>query len=187
MSKDKHYKFEKYIDLCIDYGIDIENRVINFTGDLEEGYFSVFDFAMTHMEKASQAGIVIKINSFGGEVYELFAIIARMKESPRKITTKGYGKCMSAALTLLCSGDKRLMSKYAWGMHHPVLYGIPTDSHPLQKEFIKQADREEEFRLRFMADHSTITYSAWKKLTKIADSYLTPDKCLEIGIVDQLF
>lgn len=180
-------KEEKLIDLCIDYGIDLENRIINFTGDLEEGYFSIFDFAMTRLEQSSRKAITFKINTCGGDTYECFALVARLKESPCQIITKAYGKCMSSGFVLLASGDKRLMSKYCQAMHHSVQYGLIKESHPNAKLFVEQAEKEEIIRLKYLESVSNISLTKWKKLTTNSDKYLTADECLKIGIVDQLF
>lgn len=186
-TKSDFSKEEKLIDLCLDYGIDLKNRVINFTGDLEEGYFSIFDFAMTRMESESRKAIVFKINTYGGDTHECMALIARIKESNCQIVTKAYGKCMSSGLVLLASGDKRLASKFCTVMHHPVSYNTGNEKHPINKAYLKQMDVEEEMRLKYLAEVTNTTYAKWKKLSTPIDVYLTAQKCLEMGVIDEIF
>lgn len=186
-AKSDFSKEEKLIDLCLEHGIDLVNRVITFCGDLEEGYFAIFDFALTRMEKESRKSITIKINTYGGDTHECMALVARIKESNCHIVTKAYGKCMSSGLVLLASGDKRLVSKYCTVMHHPVSYDTGDDKHPVNEAYVKQIAKEEEKRLRYLAEVTETSYAKWKKITNPLDHYLTAEECVEMGIANEVF
>lgn len=186
-TKNDFSKEEKYIDLCLEHGIDIDNRVINFTGDLEEGYFQFFDFALTKMESINGKGITIKINTFGGSTYESFALVARLKESKCQIITKAYGKCMSAGFLILAAGDKRLASKYCTMMHHGCAYSHPNDKYVQHKDYTNQVNREEEMRFKLLAELTDKTQSYWKKTAQYIDTYYTSEECLKLGVIDEIF
>lgn len=180
-------KEEKLIDLCIEYGIDLTNRVINFTGDLEEGYFQLFDFAMTYMEKVSGKGITIKINTEGGDVYESMALVARIRESKCQIITKAYGKCMSSGFLLLAAGDKRLASRWVTIMHHGVSYNMALDKHKHNKDYLVQVEREERMRFLLLEELTSMDFIYWKESAQYKDTYYSPEECLQMGVIDEIF
>lgn len=186
-TKSDFSKEDKYIDLCLDKGIDFTNRIITLDEDIDEGHFNLFEFALSKMEKESKKAITIKINSDGGCTYTTFAIIARLQESKCQIVTKCYGRAFSAAFLLLASGDKRLMSKHAWGMHHSCNYELKRDKNPNHKITVEQTDREELEANVFLAEHSNIELESWSKMSEFKDHYFSAEECLEMGVIDEIY
>jgi ATP-dependent Clp protease protease subunit len=174
------------LDTLFNQGLDLEHRVITLEGEIETGYFSFVDAALSALELLDDTPITIRINTPGGSVYDGLAIIGRMEQSPCDIITEGFGAVMSMGCHIHAAGDKRRMSKHAIYMYHCSSYGV-ADRHSQIKHVVKQNEKEETRMAKFMAERSKKPWSYWKKLGADTDAYLTPDELLEIGIVDEIF
>lgn len=175
------------IDTLFNQGLNIEQRVITIEGEIETGYFSFLDAALSTLELLDEeAPITLRISTPGGSVYDGNAIIARMEMSPCDIITEGFGHVMSMGTAILAAGDTRRISRHAVFMYHCSSYGV-ADKHSQVKQFVKQAEKEEVRAAKFMAERSKKPWAWWKKLGSDTDAYLTPEELLEIGIVDEIF
>jgi len=186
-TKSDFSKEEKYIDLCLERGIDLENRIIKIYEEIEEGLDSAVEFGLNKMEKQSKKAITIKINSDGGCTYTAFNIISRLQESKCQIITKCAGRAYSSAFLILAAGDKRLMSKYSWGLHHACSYDAEKQKHPSHKVSVEQTDREELKANQFLAEHSTTKLDKWCEMSQFKDHFFSPEECLEMGVIDEIY
>lgn len=64
--------------------------------------------------------IKLMINTFGGEVYEAFALIDLINKSITPIHTYGIGSVMSSGLPILLAGKRRFAYKLCTFMYHEV-------------------------------------------------------------------
>jgi ATP-dependent Clp endopeptidase proteolytic subunit ClpP len=175
------------LEFCFDRGINFKDRIIQITGEIvDQATFDYLDAAMTEMERGTKKGITIKINSPGGSVYEALAMVGRIERSKCHVTTECYGHAMSAASLLLIAGDKRIMSRRAWFMHHEISTGARGTVTEM-KEFIQQISRELDSWAECMADYSSESKEFWLKAAHKQDFYLNAEECLKLGIVDELF
>lgn len=170
----------------IGWNVDIKNRVIRLTTDIDTELFDIVDAGLTELESISKKTVTIRISSYGGGVYEALAIIGRMEKSPCRIVTEGYGPIMSAATAILASGNERRMSRRAWFMHHESSYGIE-GRHNEIKHYVKQQDREEQDWAALMEELTGTPKQFWLTQGKTTDQYFTPQQCLQLNIVDKLF
>jgi ATP-dependent protease ClpP protease subunit len=184
------------LDLSLNQGIDLKNRTIRITGHIgdpggfnsEEEYFDYnhLEVALTQLESQSPTSpITIKINSFGGSVYEALAIVGRLKSSPCQIITEGYGAIMSAATLILMCADVRKISRYAVSMFHSAQYGLQGD-HENIKEQVIQAEKEEKLWANYYAEFSNRSPAWWLKRIKKTEYYPTADEMLQLGAVDEI-
>lgn len=60
------------------------------------------------------------VNSFGGEVYDAFGIIAAIDASETPVHTYAYGSVMSAALPVFLAGKKRFIHPLCTFMYHEI-------------------------------------------------------------------
>lgn len=169
-----------------DEGVDFQRREIRLVGDVDEDMFKLLDAAMSCMETESKSSITIKINSHGGYIYQAMAIVGRIRESKCKIVTKGYGPIMSAATLILASGDRRMISKHSWFMHHEMSYGLQ-GRHSELKAAVTQSEREEVQWAGWMEEFSGRPKDFWLKTGVGIDIYFTAEQLLETGVVDELF
>lgn len=179
------------LEYAFNRGVDLDNRIIQLTEDIEDHHFCLFDSAMTVMETMNKKAITIKINSYGGDVYTALGIIGRMFECQRKkikIHTKGYGKIMSASTAILAAGDKRSISRLAEFMHHESSYELPGPARESEHEqALKESLNLSEKWCALMTELTGISKHHWQRWGKGKDYYFTPDRCLELNIVDEVF
>jgi ATP-dependent Clp protease protease subunit len=69
--------------------------------------------------------IKLVVNSFGGVIYDGFALIGVIENSITSIHTYCYGYAMSMGLPIFASGHRRFASKYATFMYHESLNSYP--------------------------------------------------------------
>jgi ATP-dependent Clp protease protease subunit len=187
-----------HLDTNLDHGIDFENRIIRVTGSIGdcsspltgggEDYFdfNLLDIAMTKMETESTAlPITIKVNSEGGLVYEAFAMIGRIKNSPCTIITEGYGCVMSAATLILMAGDIRKLSRFCCTMFHAMQYGT-NGAHDDIKEHVAQAEKEMKQLAKYYEEFSTQNASFWTRKIKKKEYYPTAEEMLSHGAIDEV-
>lgn len=179
--------FELKTEVALKYGINLQARSIQLTGEIDGEMFNLIDSALTLLEEQSKAGITIKINSQGGALYEALAIVGRMKASKCKITTEGYGSIMSAAALIMSAGDKRRMSSYATFMFHEAS-GEHEGTIKQLKHNVKQLEREWDIWCGYMDKFSACTKEFWLSQGLLGeDLYLTAGECFTHGVVDEVF
>ena len=174
------------LEYAFNRGVDLENRVIQLTEDIDDHHFDFFDSAMTTLEAMNKKTITIKINSYGGDAYTALGIIGRMMESKCRLHTKGYGKIMSASTAILAAGHKRSMSRLAEFMHHESSYAVEGRHSEIQHE-VKMSQNLSEKWCSLMSELTGIPKQYWMQQGKGKDFYLSPDKCLDLNIVDEIF
>jgi ATP-dependent protease ClpP protease subunit len=170
----------------VGWNVDVKNRVIRITTDIDTELFDIVDAGLTELESISKKAITIRISSYGGGVYEALAIIGRMEKSKCKIITEGYGPIMSAATAILAAGNERRMSRRAWFMHHESSYGIE-GRHNEIKHYVKQQEREENDWAKLMEELTGTNKNFWITEGKNIDRYFSAQECLQLNIVDKLF
>lgn len=174
------------MEYAFDHGVDLKNRVINLTGDIDEAQFQKVEAAMTLMESENRTTITIKINSCGGEVYQALAIIGRLTSSKCRIITEGYGHIMSAATMILACGDRRKISKYAFFMHHESSYEA-SGKHSEIKDFVIQAEKEEICWAKWMSSFTRKDEDFWKNTGVRTDAYFSAEELASLGVADEVF
>lgn len=174
------------LEYSFSWGVDLKNRVIRITEDIDQDLFSFIDSALTTLEGINRKGITIKISSYGGEVHSALSIVARIQESTCRIHTKGYGTIMSAATAILASGDKRSMSRLAQFMHHESQIYVEGGLDEAKNE-LRQHEKEEILWNRLMFELTGVPETYWATRGIGKNYYCDADKCLELNIVDETF
>lgn len=174
------------LQYSFDWGVDIENRVIRISGEIDTGYFDYLDAALCELEHQSKGAITLRINCPGGSVYEALAMAARIRACKRQIITEGYGHIMSAATLLLASGDKRRMSHLAHFMHHESSYGLE-GNHAYIKNEVAQAEREHKQWARVMEELTGTAAEYWEVEGVSTNAYFDAETCKDLGIIDEIF
>lgn len=174
---------DSLLHYAVEQGINLASRTIILDRDIEKGSFQFISSRLSLLESSPEP-IVLEIKSEGGDIYEAMAIVGRMRQSPCKITTIGYGQIMSAAVAILAAGHTRLISRYSWGLHHEMYTDMEGKIKDLQIE-LAQRRREEEKWAEVMEEFTNTPKQLWLELQK-EESYLTPEQCLQYGIVDKI-
>jgi ATP-dependent protease ClpP protease subunit len=157
-----------YIDICALTILQL-NKAINDLNEPGECYPEIW----------------IHINSYGGNVYDALAAVDTIKDSPTPIITIIEGIAASAASMISVAGDKRYIRS-----NGTVLI------HQIRNEFSgKKSDMEDDFENIKALDNKMIdlyvanTNLRRSEIQKIFKNELEfgAVKCLEMGIVDEIY
>jgi|TARA_R100001163_G_C5013690_1_gene158757 ATP-dependent Clp protease protease subunit len=129
--------------------------------------------------------INLMINSPGGEIHEMMGIIDYLNSLNIKINTICRGKAFSAAAVILTLGSgTRMMSRNSTIMFHQassMISGKLTDV-TATVDFVKKVEQD----IYTMLSEKTKKDAGWWKDHMRSDLYLTADKALEYGVIDQI-
>ncbi len=161
-------------------------RVNKFTEDSA----AEFQRKMAMAHNTGQEIIPVIIDSYGGQVYSLMAMISAIKNSELPVATIIEGKAMSCGALLFSFGTEghRYMDPYATVMIHDVSAGAIGKIEEL-KANSEEANRLNEQVFKMMAQN--IGKSDKYFLKRIhekghADWYLTPQECKKINLANHL-
>lgn len=174
------------LEYAFEHNVNFKERIITISREIDEVEFDRIDNALTELESQNRQSVTIRINSPGGEVYQALAIIGRLRRSPCRIVTEGYGHVMSAATLILAAGDKRRISSYSFFMHHEASYGVE-GRHSQIKDYVKQADREENKWAQWMSEFTKKDKAFWLKHGVGSDAYFEAEELISLGVVDEVF
>lgn len=176
------------LEYAFNYGVDLENRIIRLTEDIQEYHFDMFDCALTALENESRKSVTLRLSSYGGDMYTALAIIARMRNSKvAGFITEGYGKIMSGATAILAAGDKRSISNLTHVMHHEPSYEIEYDKHSNIQREVKESETLSQLWASLFSELTGLPKQFWYEKAKTHDFYMTPEQCLQYNIVDEVF
>lgn len=176
------------LEYSFNYGVDLENRIIRLTEDIQEFHFDMFDSALTALENESRKTVTLRLSSYGGDMYAALAIIGRMRNSKvAGFITEGYGKIMSGATAILAAGDKRSISSLTHVMHHEPSYEIGYDKHSNIQQEVKESETLSQMWASLFSELTGLPKQFWYEKGKTHDFYMSPDQCLRYNIVDEVF
>ena len=170
-----------------EYGVDIKNRIIKLTGEVDEFMWDILDSGLNQLEHSKEK-ITIRINSPGGSTYDALAIIGRIKKSRAYIVTEGFGQVMSAATLILVAGRQRKISHYAFFMWHEASYYID-GRHSQNKATVVQVEKEERMWAQWMSEMTGEVHDAqwWYDHGVGKDAYFSAEELVELGVADEVF
>jgi ATP-dependent protease ClpP protease subunit len=128
------------------------------------------------------------LNSFGGDVYAMNAIIDFM-EMHGDITTIATGSCMSAAVPIIAAGKKgkRVATRRTRFMLHA---GWTSYDRPLYIDYLRNEIDElalvEKLYAEALFQHTGHQTAAWwlKFCNSDPCKYLSPEEAIDLGIID---
>lgn len=180
------------LETYFDYGVDIANRCIFLTGDVDNDTIShvVKGLYLMENQNAQHDPIELRISSYGGDIYDMFALhdVTRTLQSP--VHTMGMGKVMSAAVLLVACGQKG----HRWaGENTTFMIHVPSWESAYQKMHdhkvsVKEGERAWNAWYRLMARYSNRPVEFWKKqCAKRDDVYFDALQAQEWGIIDHIW
>lgn len=166
--------------------IDIEQRVIHLNTSVTSKSVDKLIRSITFLEGIHDDPITLIINSPGGDVYSAFALIDKIKSSRCEVRTVGTGLVASAAIPILASGKVRRATKNVSMMYHEPSFNLPFDRLTTAETETKHVKQLGQKLNRFMAEHTTKSYSFWSGTGKHVDFYFDADKALEYGLIEEV-
>ena len=181
-TKDKDEVSE--IELMFDYGINIEKRVIYLSEDIDSMTLELFLKGFDIMESLSKATITIEISSYGGNVYDMFGMIDRMRSSQCKVITRGFGKIMSAATFILAAGDERFMGEFSWFMMHELSSWESGKHSEMKNNMVHQENLQKSMYKLY--EQLSVTKKKASYFSKLCgkDSFHPTQEVLKMGLID---
>ena len=164
-----------YLHGPVDGGIS--SKVIRALGEIE------------HVRKSPLA--IIDLNTPGGDVSAMSAILSAMRGTHMKIATYNSSEASSAGSVILSAGEKgmRFSSPFSHVMIHEMLCWTPMEPVEDTRRRIEFIAHQNDAMMEFLAKNCGKTVKYLRKLIKDSDGrdlYLTPEQALELGIIDHI-
>ena len=186
------HRVKKLEDFIAEDRIDLkllENSIHFLTGEINEESIEKCIKWITYENLDSKNKVLtLYINSTGGSLYDAFALIDIMKNSPNPIRVIGMGAVMSAAFLIFASGAKgeRYAARNTSFMCHQFTESMDNKYHDL-KATMRENDLCNDRMVAVLKDATGLTPSVIKKrLLPASDVYLTAEETIEMNIADQL-
>jgi ATP-dependent Clp protease protease subunit len=184
MKKIDEFNAEDRIDLRL-----LENSTFYLNGDIDESSVgAAIKWILYENLQGEGRTLTLYINSTGGDLYQAFALIDVMRNSPHVIRTIGVGAVMSAAFLIFACGDKkhRYASSNTSFMCHQFTSGMDAKYHDLKAE-MKETELLNEKMINILMETTGLIKSKVKaKLLPASDVYLTAEEVLDFCIADHI-
>lgn len=180
-----------------DNKVNIEQKVMYLTDEITEYEFD--DITMQYeiikkyesemSEEWKKKNFTLIINSPGGDVYTMFALIDWMNYIRdffnEKIDVIVFGKAMSAAAVIMaCATGTRKATKHCSIMFHEMSSWEIGKSSDLKNK-LEHVEELEEMGNEMVAEHSNKDVKWWNK-NQSKDMFLTPVKAKDLGVIDEI-
>ena len=177
-----------------------QDRIIYLSGDVADSTISdvckkILDIndadvkGVSTLVKYEVMPIHLHIQSFGGSIPDMWALIDIIESSTTPVITYCSGYCMSAASLIFLSGHVRCMYKHSSIMFHQMsnfVYGKYNDVKLEQSEL----ERLHKQMVKYIRKHTDLEKTHKKFFKKFdelkQDIYFTPKECLRYGICDEI-
>jgi len=131
--------------------------------------------------------IKLIVNSFGGSVYDGFALIGVMENSKTPIHTYCYGSAMSMGLLIFVSGHYRVANRLVTFMYHECLDQPIYDKLTTLRENMNETKRIMDVYDKQLLSKSTLRRKQLDDSKKSKfDWYMTPEQGQKFGFVDEI-
>lgn len=173
----------------VNYYKEYDNRNIFIDYDIDENLFDVTKQILEYnrLDKLNKVPInkrreiKLFINSFGGDLYQTYSLIATILASKTKVVCINMGVCMSAGLLILLAGHERYAMKFSTAMIHQgsgAAQGSYSEMEEQQKNYRKLIDTMKDYIL----DRTKIEPALFAR-KKSKDWYISDTEQVELGIV----
>jgi len=174
----------------IEYGVSIDDSIIYLNGDIVQGF--LIDFIMkvrlilnNRNPEFKLDPITLVINSDGGEAYEALGMIDYIQGLDVKVNAIARGRAMSAAALLLtCATGTRAASKHTHIMVHELSSGGGGSASDI-KTHASHIDQLDTLLYELLGKYTKFPSTHWQSMAR-KDYYMTAEKAVEMGIIDQL-
>jgi|TARA_B110000211_G_scaffold123737_1_gene142709 ATP-dependent Clp protease protease subunit len=158
------------------------------TGVDDESCLQAMNFIAYHnMKETPLENLTIVINSPGGSLTACFALIDTMRTSRIPVNTLVLGQVCSCGFIITMAGAKRVMSENATAMSHTYSWGASGKHGDLVN--VRKAQDMTDNLIRRHYKKCTKKSDAYIKknlLPDLGDVWLTPEECLEHGVIDEI-
>jgi len=130
--------------------------------------------------------IQLYINSYGGYVYDMFALIGAIESSKTEVYTYATGKACSAAFVILLSGKKRFAYKHSSLMYHSISSCSFGTTEQIRVE-TKSIEALQERCDNYILSKTKFKQKHLDKYSKASlDYWMFPEEALQYGVIDEI-
>lgn len=168
----------------------LENSVFFLTGDITEDNVADCIRWITY-ENLTGSGdklLTLYVNTYGGDLYQAFALIDMMCNSRYPIRTIGIGAVMSAGFMIFVSGTpgQRIVAPNTGLMCHQYSDEMGGKHHDL-KASIKEGENCNRKMMEILIATTGLTRARVRaKLLKETDVFLTAQEAVALGVADHI-
>lgn len=159
-----------------------QDRVIFIETDIDDDLANGVASQLMYLDSLNNNEITIYINSYGGSVYDGFAIIDVMRRIKSPIKTICIGKAMSMAALILICGDTRQATDLATIMLHQPSGGFRGTTTDMEIN-VKEVVRLKKIFHNIIKKQTSIEYPE-TELER--DYYLDANEAKELNIIDEV-
>lgn len=163
----------------------MSNRKIYLVGEINGDAYLAFAEKLDAMEGESDEPITIELNSGGGVAYDGLAFYSRIRTSRCPTTVIVVGLCASASGIILIGATKRIMTRESWFMVHEDNASVDEGKVTSGVSEMKQLVRMENQWNKILAAHTNVPAKTWARMN-LNTTYLNAERCLELGIIDEI-
>ena len=142
-----------------------------------------------NLTKKPKRTLELYINTTGGDLYEMFALIDVMKSSYHNISTVGIGAVMSAGFMIFASGTKgyRWIGKNAGIMNHQHSDNMDAKMHDIKAQ-MKENQNCEMRCMQILRDATGMTIQEVRNkfIKNPSDQYYTAKQMVDLNIADHI-
>lgn len=140
---------------------------------------------LLEFDRENQEEITIFINSPGGSVVQLFAILDTMDMIKSPVKTVVMGMAASAAAVIAAVGDTRLITENSEFMIHEIsTFAFGTTSQI--DEDMERVSKMEVKLLKILSKHTGKSVEKLKALTKKTDKFFSAKESVRFGLADKV-
>jgi ATP-dependent Clp protease protease subunit len=179
-----------WVNAYFEHGVDVSNRRIFLDDEISDCSISNVIKGIYLMEgTATKQPVSLYMSSFGGDMYEMFALYDILRTVECEIHTFAYGKCMSATPLLLACGEigHRWCSPNCWFMIHDS-WGFAAGS---TQRVVAEVDHWKDMNNKWAELLGKETKKAKKfwidKCTLPKDYFFNSDKAIAWGVADHIW
>lgn len=155
---------------------------------LESGGYCNLSHVQNQLANCNGEDVTVRINSFGGDVDEGFAIYSELrryaKENNATITTLAEGRCASIATVFFLAGDKRIVTEYTEPFVHNAWTYTIGDSKTLLKASA-DLERCNDKIAKHYEQHTNLTYDEARELME-NETAITAEECLALRFATEI-
>ena len=185
---------------------EYKNRVLNLFGDFNRETISEMmkkclkweeedaEILYKHSQQIRQLQdprqllkpIILNINSPGGHVDELMALVDMLESMPAPVITRAYGQVCSCGFVLFCVGDERYVGNNASLMYHELGYGIWGKDSEVKNyhEYTTKLQKRIDKIIKNKTGITLKKLKEWRKENQ--DKWLDAEEAVELGIATDL-
>lgn len=185
---------------------EYKNRVLNLFGDFDRNTISEMmkkclkweeedaEILYKHSQQIRQLQdprqllkpIILNINSPGGHVDELLALVDMLESMPAPVVTRAYGQVCSCGFVLFCVGDERYVGNNASLMYHELGYGIWGKDSEVKNyhEYTTKLQKRIDKIIKNKTGITLKQLKEWRKNNQ--DKWLEAEEAVKLGIATDL-